>query len=434
MSPEQFHKLPGLCSGYLQEFTANAAIEIATILSRKHHNVHVLSPPGFTLTKLTSHVSKVHTVPPFGSDPYAWFKACIAILSSEKEKFDIILCTQEQVAILSAEKSTIEKLGVQLAVPEFSSLTKVLGKLEAVQTLRDAGLPQPESAVILSQAAASNCAHLLPGFLKTCIGTASQGVRCVKSLSGLETALVSLRTQGLLDSDKGEKLLLQKEVSGSLLMVCGVFAKGKLLAWHACVRLHQGPNGSATKKMALPLPIVGKHLALLGQYLNWHGALSLDAILHDGDPFYIDVNPRIVEPMNGLLSGVDLVQNLIDISLKPDFPVTGSPKQGTQDAESHQLVLALLGKAEEGRIMVAIEFFTAVMNFGRYRGSMEELTPMKGDLWSLVVLIVILILLLLGGKGMAQRLGTGAVKGYALSGKGWRKIREREDNKRPSNS
>lgn len=302
-----------------------------------------------------------------------------------------------------------------------------MGKLEAVQTLRDAGLPQPESAVILSQAAASNCAHLLPGYLKTCIGTASQGVRHVESPVGLEDALASLRKQGLLDSRKGEKLLLQKEISGSLLMVCGVFARGRLRAWHACVRLHQGPNGSASKKVSLPLPIVGEHLALLGQHLNWHGALSLDAIVSDGKVFYIDVNPRLVEPMNAFLSGVDLVQDLIDISLDPDLSVFGRPKHGFSDVESHQLVLALLRRAEEGRILVVIEFFKAVMNFERYGGSEEELTPMKGDWRSIFVVLGLVILLLFGGKGVADRFGSDAVRGYALSGKGWKKIHEKVD-------
>jgi predicted ATP-grasp superfamily ATP-dependent carboligase len=36
-------------------------------------------------------------------------------------------------------------------------------------------------------------------------------------------------------------------------------------------------------------------------------ALSLDLIVTDEGPLVIDVNPRLVEPMNALLAGVDLV-------------------------------------------------------------------------------------------------------------------------------
>jgi biotin carboxylase len=399
--------------------------QIATILSRQNHTVHVLSPPGHTLTKLTHHVSKIHTVPPFGASPYFWLSTALSVLKSEP--FDVLIATQEQVAVLSAEHQQVEETGVKIAVPSFASMRKVMGKLDAVQTLRDAGLPQPESAVVLGTAAVKSCSHLIPGYLKTSIGTASLGVRKVETLEGLEEAIMAFEDEGVFKSP-GEKLLLQKEVQGSLLMVCGVFREGELRAWHACVRVHEGPNGGASKKVSLPLHIVGEHLALLGQHLGWHGALSLDAILLDGKPYYIDINPRIVEPMNALLSGVDLVQALLDVSLDKESRAE-HPKHGSEGVETHQLILALLRRAERGRLMVAIEFFKAVMRFESYAWSVEELTPLEGDWSSLVVVLGILLLLLLGGSWMADKWGRGAVKGYALSGEGWREICEREDAK-----
>lgn len=410
----------------LSDASSLTSRQIATILSRQNHEVSVLSPPGLTLSKLTRHVFKIHTVPPFGADPYAWLETALSVLKSGN--IDILLCTQEQVAILSAEINKVKEMGVRIAVPSFDSLRKVMGKLDAVQTLRNAGLPQPESAVVLSQAAAQSCVHLIPGYLKTPIGTGSLGIRKVTSLPKLEQGFASFSAEGVFNSENGEKLLLQKETQGPLLMVCGVFEDGHLRAWHACIRVHEGPNGGAAKKVSLPLPLAGEHLARLGQYLNWHGALSLEAILLGEKLYYIDINPRITEPMNALLSGVDLVGALLDISLeKPSAP--GNPKHGVEGVETHQLVLAVLKEAEGGRAMVAIEFFKAIMKFGGYAGSVEELTPLEGDWLTLTALLGIMLLLLFGGSWVARRLQTGAVKGYALSGEGWRRVCEREDAK-----
>ena len=56
-------------------------------------------------------------------------------------------------------------------------------------------------------------------------------------------------------------------------------------------------------------------MARLGEELDWHGALSLDAILTPDGPSYIDVNPRLVEPGNAWRAGVDLVDALMRVSL-----------------------------------------------------------------------------------------------------------------------
>ncbi len=122
--------------------------QVATILSQKHHEVHVLSPPGISITNLTCHTKKSHLVSPFSASPYAWLDTTLSILRSEKEPFDILFCTQDQVAILSASASLIQSTGVKLAVPEFESLRRVMDKVSAFQALSDAGLPQPESVVL----------------------------------------------------------------------------------------------------------------------------------------------------------------------------------------------------------------------------------------------------------------------------------------------
>ena len=55
-------------------------------------------------------------------------------------------------------------------------------------------------------------------------------------------------------------------------------------------------------------PDVRAYVERIGAALNWHGALSFDYILNavTGVPLFFDANPRLVEPMNAWLSGVDL--------------------------------------------------------------------------------------------------------------------------------
>ncbi|KAL5319245.1 hypothetical protein ACEPPN_012295 [Leptodophora sp. 'Broadleaf-Isolate-01'] len=407
--------------------------QLSTILSRKHHEVHVLSPPGaLLLTKLTSHTTKTHPVPPFSSSPSAWLDATLSVLRNEK--FDILLCSQEQVAIISASSTQIRETGVKFAVPDFSSLRRVMDKVSACNALADAGLQQPESVVLgPGMEALEQCEAMLPAYVKTPIGTASAGVRRAGTHDELASIVADYVAQGYFED--GGELLVQKEIQGSLLMVCGVFDHGRLRAWHACVRVREGISGGASKKVSLPLPVVGENLQVLGLLLNWHGALSLDAILEGGRLWYVDVNPRIVEPINGLLAGVDLVEELLDVSLGKEVE-SRAPKHGIEGVETHQLLLAMMKEADEGRGMLLVEIFKALMGFDQYGGSVEELTPLEGDiLWSLSLLVCLFLGLIIGGPWAARKLSRDTVANYAVGRKGWGEILkgvdERKETGRP---
>ncbi len=304
-----------------------------------------------------------------------------------------------------------------------------MDKVSACQTLADAGLPQPESVALSSTMdALPRCEALLPAYIKTPIGTASTGVRRVSNREELAAIIMDDIGQGYFDD--GGELLVQKEIQGSLLMVCGVFDRGKLRAWHACVRVREGSGGGASKKVSLPLRKVGEHLQGLGYLLNWHGALSLDAILEGGRAWYVDVNPRIVEPVNGLLAGVDLVQELLDVSSGKEVEDGRQPRHGIEGVETHQLVLAMMKAAEEGRLVLLIEVFKALMGFDQYAGSVEELTPLEGNfVWGLLGLVGLFLLLFVGGPWAVAKLRGDTVVNYAVGEKGWREILERVDGR-----
>ena len=414
--------------------------QLATILSRKGHTVHLLTPPGIALTKFTVHVSKVHSVPPFGVDPYAWLEAALSIITSAKSNgqkgFDVLICTQEQVTILSAEISRVKETGIKIAVPEFRSLRRVMDKVSACETLREIGLKQPESVVLSSSQdlSFSKYEHLFPAFAKLPIATGSTGVRYVKD--GEDLAAVCDAWKPFQD---GGKLLLQNAISGPLLMICGVFFHGRLVAWHSCLRAREGINGGASVKVSMPLPVVGPLMEKLGGGLGWHGGLSLDAILVDKEGgekelYVIDVNPRIVEPMNGLLAGMDLVATLLSVSLAEDKERSeewwdGKVGMGREGIVTHQLLLAILAAAKQGRLSIIMEIWGVVSGRGTYKGSVEELTPLERDWWSAIFLLVLTAMLLVGGRRMVQKLSGETISNYAVSPSGWREIVRGQEEK-----
>ena len=79
----------------------------------------------------------------------------------------------------------------------------------------------------------------------------------------------------------------------------------------------EGPGGGDVLKVSVVSAQVRKTVERIGHVLEWHGALSFDYIRDDATrtPHFIDADPRLVEPMNAWLSGVDLPGALLKISL-----------------------------------------------------------------------------------------------------------------------
>ncbi|EXJ76498.1 uncharacterized protein A1O5_01006 [Cladophialophora psammophila CBS 110553] len=405
--------------------------QLATILGRKGYDVHVLCAAGLSLTKVTGWVKKTHLVPPFGPDPYAWLHSALGVMI--REKIETVICTQEQVAVLSAEVDQIRSLGVGIAVPSFEAVSRVMDKISASHTLQQASVRQPESVVVGSTDELRSMTDLLPAFVKTPIGTASKGVRFAKTDEDL--AHIGREFEHLGSFRNNGQLLIQKAVAGPLVMVEGVFSGGRLLSWHACLRAREGPSGGATKKTSLPLPVFEDDLMKLGAFLKYDAAMSIDAILVEGIPYYIDVNPRITEPMNALEAGVDLVDSLLSISTPSAHgtrfvrPIPQSPAYGRENINTHQFVLAALKAVERGRFLLLFEVFNALLGFGEYTDSSEELTPVSGDPLSVVFLFCFTILLLLGGRRLAKYLDRSSVGNYALSPSGWEAILKAQEAK-----
>lgn len=91
----------------------------AHLLARAGHEVGVLAPSPLVLARMTGAVRRWHRTPVFGTDPLAWAEAMLAVLDTGA--YDVLLPTQEQVAVLSLLTEQVTRRGVATAVPPFAA-------------------------------------------------------------------------------------------------------------------------------------------------------------------------------------------------------------------------------------------------------------------------------------------------------------------------
>lgn len=334
----------------------------------------------------------------------------------------MLLPTQEQVAVLSCAAGRLRQAGVVTAVPPFDALRQVQDKLAAAATLTRLRIPQPLSRVIATPKAFAAWDDF-PVFLRTPIGTATSGVRRVASARELGD-LASSWTAAL----KAGGLLGQSPVEGRLVMIQSIFNDGELLAFHAAARVREGASGGASHKESVALPTSRDHLARLGKELAWHGALSADVILGPDGPVFIDINPRLIEPVNALRSGVDLVATLLDVarSVPPEPQPTASA-----GVRSHQLLLAVLGSAQHDgkRRRIIGELLSALRRRDLYRDSIEELTPVQRDPLAAGLIAVTAAATIIRPQAW-KSFAAGSIAAYALTPEGWSEIVDRHEHER----
>ena len=399
------------------------ARQCATVLARAGHRVEALSPAGLCLCRMTRHVRRVHDVPALGRDPSGWLEAALDVAA--RRGADVLLPVQEQVAVMALARDRIEAAGVATAVPGFAALAQVQDKVSAFRTLARAGVPQPPAVVAATAAEVEAAGAGLAGwplFVKMPIGTASAGVRRAGSPDELRQVAADYERLGAFGP---EGVLVQQPVTGPLAMVQAVFARGELVAFHACQRIREGAAGGSSHKLGLDLPEAREHMAGLGAALGWHGALSADVIIGPDGPRFIDINPRLVEPVNALASGVDLAGALVEVARSGSSRIP--QPAAAPGARTHQLLLAVLGAAHQGgRRDVARELVQAVLHRGEYRGSREELTPGRGDPLAPLPVMAIALATLIRPDAWRHFVG-GSAGAYSLTPAAWRQIRRAAD-------
>jgi hypothetical protein len=157
-----------------------------------------------------------------------------------------------------------------------------------------------------------------------------------------------------------------------------------------------------------------EHVRRLGEHLHWHGPLFVDYFFDAATqkPQYIEGNPRIGETVNALLSGVNLCELLVDISLGRHVDAVGPGKTGVW---SHTGFIILLSAAFEGasRRELVRELWQAWTGKGHYGVCESEMTRPRED-WGSLIPAVAACLRLLAAPRSAYRLSKNTVDSYSL--------------------
>jgi predicted ATP-grasp superfamily ATP-dependent carboligase len=384
----------------LSEGSSTSAREATTVLGLAGHIVEVCDPSPVCLGRFSRFVSKFHRCPGLRDDPAGYLSFVEKLLA--EQPFDVLLPTHEQGFVFARVKERLETR-VGLALPVFESYRTAHSKAGFSRLLDELRLPQPATQIVTSPSELRDAVRF-PCVVKTSIGTASRGIWFVREEAALTMALQDL---GAKDAFAGE-VLAQDLVAGATEKAQAIFSHGKLLGFHAYRQIAAGAGGGEAIKQSVRRPKLRADVATIGERLGWHGALSVDIIMPEaGSHFFIDCNPRLVEPMSAYLAGLDLV----DLLLRVSHAKTPEPAPDSREGvRTHLAMQALLGcAARDGmRREIFRECIRVTARRGPYADSVEELTPVRRD-WISAVPLAMTALALLANPKLA---GT-------LSKKGW---------------
>jgi predicted ATP-grasp superfamily ATP-dependent carboligase len=389
----------------LSEGASTSAREAVTILGLKGHVVEICDPDAHSLARFSRFVRKFHRCPGLAKDPAAFLAFIEKLLATRR--FDVLLPIHEQGFLLARAQARI-KASVGIALPDFAMYRTAHSKAGFSRLLGELGLPQPVTH-LAGSASELRSAVRFPCVVKTAIGTASRGIWFVHDDRDLIRVLEELgANDGFADG-----VLVQDFVAGATEKAQAVFCRGKLLGFHAYRQIAAGAGGGDARKESVLRPNVRAHVARIGEHLRWHGALSVDYMLPaEAMPFYIDCNPRLVEPMSAHLAGVDLIELLLQVSVGESPPAVADSRAGVR---THLALQALFGCALRGgtRRDVFRECAQLLARRGVYADSVEELTPVRLD-WMSAVPVAMAVILLGVSPSLAKRLATGGWGAHLL--------------------
>jgi predicted ATP-grasp superfamily ATP-dependent carboligase len=371
----------------LSEGNSTSAREAITILGLAGHSVEICDPSPVCLARFSRFAGKLHRCPALRDDPAGYLTFVEKLLA--ERPFDVLLPIHEQGFLFSRVRERLTSR-VGLALPDFKSYRTAHSKAGFSRLLNELGLPQPTTRIVTSASELRDAVRFLC-VVKTSIGTASRGTWFVCDETGLTLALQELDASNAF----ADEVLVQDFIAGTTEKAQAIFCRGKLLGFHAYKQIAAGVGGGEAIKQSVRRPRVRADVATIGERLGWHGALSFDTIVPDdgSSHFFIDCNPRLVEPMSAYLAGLDLVELLLGVSLGKTPIVASDSREGVR---THLAMQALLGCAARGgtRRELLREFMRLVARSGPYAGSEEEMTPVRRDWVSAVPLAMVAMSLL----------------------------------------
>lgn len=372
------------------------------------HTIDLLDPATFCQCRFSRYVRRWYRCPSYSREPDAYLSFLVERLRAER--YDVLLPTHEQVFLLARFREALSRYA-GLALPAFEALDQVMSKAGFVRLLAELGLPYPATKIVRDRAGLLASAEF-PCYVKLAYSTAGEGVRYVADADQLHRVAEDFEAAGWLDGRA--EILVQAPAVGSKRAVTAVFQHGRLVASHCVEARAIGVGGSGMAEVGVAHAEVMDPLTRLAAHLQWQGAICLEYFYNPatGEPQFIECNPRMAQSCNAWLSGVNLGQQLVDVSL--DRRVSPLPP-GRVGVRSHQGFLVLTAAALEGgnRRRLLGEIGRAWRGRDIYRESQDELTRPRDD-WQSVIPATAVSLLLLARPRAAGWLVTRTVNNYSL--------------------
>ena len=399
----------------LSEGSSLSSRETITALGLAGHRVELMSSDPLCLGRFSRFVGRVHRSPASGADPDGYLAAVMDVVKSRS--IDVLLPVHEQAYLFAAARKKLPT-GLGVALADFEAFEEVQSKASLAAFLSRLDVAQPATEVVRSPDEFER-PRPYPFYVKAAFGTASTGVWRVSD-ERQRDALLSRFEQG---KAFAEGLVVQAAISGALERTQAVFDRGRLVACHIYRQIAEGPGGGDLLKLSVVRPEVRKTVMRIGQALKWHGALSFDYIREDATAksYFIDANPRLVEPMNAWLAGVDLPGALLQISLGETPSVQADGRGGVLTR------LGLMGILDAARWRqrrrdILLEIGLVSLGAGRYRGTREELVPLWTDPYCAIPLAVVIARLLRHPRAASQ-FAASTVAAYSLTPKAIHRLR-----------
>lgn len=400
----------------LSEGSSLSAREAITALGLAGHYIEIISSEPICLGRFSRFVRRVHSAPASAVDPDGYLAVVLDVLA--RRKIDVLLPINEQAYLFAAARHRFSA-SVNVALSDFDAFEQVQSKARFSELLTRLDLPQPDTEIVTSPQRFQGDWNF-PRYVKTAFDTASSGIWQVNNLHERDHVRQELEAKGAF----ADGVLVQVPVRGALERAQTVFDRGRLVAINIYRQVVEGPRGGDVIKVSVNRPDVGAMIERIGSALRWHGALSFDYILEPGTetPRFLDANPRLVEPMTGALSGVDLAGCLLSVSVG-EAP---SPRPaGRVNVRTRLSLMGILKAAGRNgrRSDVLGELCMIARKKGRYIDTVEELTPLHMDPWSVLPVVAVALQLIISPH-RAERLAQQAVGNYSLSPKSVRRARE----------
>ncbi|MFZ5828646.1 MAG: hypothetical protein ACOY3P_01090 [Planctomycetota bacterium] len=384
--------------------------------------IDVLDPGRLCQSRFSRYVRRFYKCPAAARDPLAYLRFVVRRLYDGD--YDVLLPTHDQVYLFARFRDDLSQLA-GLALPSFEAIRQMQEKAGFARLLEELDLPRPPTQILPSPDAWGDVRQF-PCYVKLPHSTAGNGVRLVRNAKQLRAALDEFRAVGRLD-DRTE-LVVQQPVSGVMRVMYAVFRNGELMGVH-CTEATRIGLGSQAGRVGVLHPKAIEYTTRLGRHLGWHGAMFLD-YLYDRETDslrFLECNPRIGETVNARLSGVNLAQMLVRISMDEDVPVAPPPQPGVRTNTGFVQRLSLAVDERAGRGAIFCDAFCEFLRCGAYRDAENEMVRVREDYLSMLPPLFVTSQLLLSPRN-AEKIVAGAVNRYSLPESATRTIDEMPDD------